>query len=280
MSDFAKESGHWYAWDGTPKYTITGKNGKERNTTLRDARIGGLVPSVTTILKVADKPALNRWKENQILLAALTLPKVDCETVDEFSYRVWQDANQQSIDAREEGSRIHGAVESSFLNGESNPEFDVHVNAVHKELSRLYGPQHWQAEKSVVSNLGYGGKVDLHSIDVVIDYKTKDFVEDNLPNGYDEQCMQLAAYRNCINPAAKCANVFISRNNPGLVHVVEWTEDELQRGFKMFRALLEYWKLQKNYHPTPTQGGILTTPEREALKSNEMSEARKQVLGE
>ena len=32
------ESGHWYTEEGEPKYTIIGANGKERNTTLADAR--------------------------------------------------------------------------------------------------------------------------------------------------------------------------------------------------------------------------------------------------
>jgi hypothetical protein len=35
----SKESGHWYcAVTGQPRYTTIGKNGKERNTTLRDAK--------------------------------------------------------------------------------------------------------------------------------------------------------------------------------------------------------------------------------------------------
>ena len=245
--DFAKESGHWYAIDGEPKYTIIGKNGKERNTTLRDARKEHFLPSVTTILKVADKPALNRWKENQILLAALTLPKVDGETVDQFAKRVQEDANQQSKDARELGSEIHGAIESFFLTGNFNPEFTDEVLATNKALTTRYGNQKWLAERSVTHSLGYGGKVDLHSADVIVDYKTKDFDENNLPKGYDEQCMQLAAYRACINPDAECANLFVSRTNPGLVHLHEWSEDELTKGFEMFRHLLAYWKLMKSY---------------------------------
>ena len=52
MSDFASESGHWYDATGAARYTITGKNGKERPTTLRDARELGLVPSVTSILRL------------------------------------------------------------------------------------------------------------------------------------------------------------------------------------------------------------------------------------
>ena len=41
MAD-GQETGHWYDKDGNSQYTIVGANGKERNTTLRDAREGRL----------------------------------------------------------------------------------------------------------------------------------------------------------------------------------------------------------------------------------------------
>ena len=66
---------HWYGKDGSPRYTVTAKDGSDRPTTLRDARKLSLVPSVTTILKVAAKPGLEMWKLEQMLLAALTLPQ-------------------------------------------------------------------------------------------------------------------------------------------------------------------------------------------------------------
>jgi hypothetical protein len=54
--------------------------------------------------------------------------------------------------------------------------------------------------------------------------------------------MQLAAYREGLGmPSARCANVFVSRNVAGLVHVVEWEEKDLQKGTKMFVGLLDYW---------------------------------------
>ena len=61
MADHAKENGHWYQKDGSPAYMIVGKNGKERPTTLRDARKLGFVPSVTTIIGCADKPPIVWW---------------------------------------------------------------------------------------------------------------------------------------------------------------------------------------------------------------------------
>jgi hypothetical protein len=68
MAEFATSGGHWYGLDGTPRYTITGKNGKERNTTLRDARVMNLVPSVTTIIRCAIccPPIIPCWIVNAI----------------------------------------------------------------------------------------------------------------------------------------------------------------------------------------------------------------------
>ncbi len=74
MNDFATAAGHWYALDGSPCYTIVGRNGRERPTTLRDARKLGLVPSVTGIIKMMAAPGLEAWKANELLMAALTAP--------------------------------------------------------------------------------------------------------------------------------------------------------------------------------------------------------------
>src|SRR3972149_9536441 len=79
-NNFASESGHWYLPDGTPFYTIVGKNGVGRPVTLRDARPKGAYPSVTGIINCAAKPGLENWKLEQMKLAALTLPKKPGET--------------------------------------------------------------------------------------------------------------------------------------------------------------------------------------------------------
>ena len=73
----ASESQHWYDRDGNPAYSVIAKNGIPRPTTLRDARKLNLVPSVTTVLSCASKPALEAWKLNQMMLACLTLPQVE-----------------------------------------------------------------------------------------------------------------------------------------------------------------------------------------------------------
>jgi hypothetical protein len=60
--------------------------------------------------------------------------------------------------------------------------------------------------------------------------------------------MQLAAYRVGLGvPTARCANVFVSRNVPGLVVVKEWPLEDLNTGWEMFLHLLAFWQL-KNDH--------------------------------
>jgi len=244
----ASESGHWYTQTGEPAYTIVGKNGNERNTTLADARKMALVPSVTTILSVADKPALTAWKVDQALMAALTLPRIEGESLDDFKKRAAMDAKQQSIDAADEGTRIHGALESSYLGDGWDSQYTSHVLSARQAISDVFGNQVWRAEKSFCSPMGYGGKVDLHSDQVVIDFKTKDFGPGDKVVAYDEQIMQLDAYRHGLGyPTATMANVYISRSHPGEVRIIVHEEgDHYQR----FCLLLEYWKLSKKYNPS------------------------------
>ena len=75
----ASESQHWYDQSGRPMYTVKAKDGTDRPTTLRDARKHGFLPSVTTIMSVMAKPGLESWKMNQMMMAALTLPRADGE---------------------------------------------------------------------------------------------------------------------------------------------------------------------------------------------------------
>lgn len=242
----ASESGHWYALDGSPMYQVEGANGKIRNTTLRDARKLNLVPSVTTILNVAAKPGLEAWKIDQALMAALTLPRNEGESLDDFKKRAALDAKEQAKAAADEGTNIHGAIESYFLAKPYHAKYVKHVHAVQDALSQ-FGNQTWRPEKSFCSPLGYGGKVDLHSETHVIDFKTKDFGPDDKVVAYDEQIMQLDAYRHGLGiPEATMANVYVSRTHPGEVRVTVHDEGD---HFRRFCCLLEYWKLSKNYHP-------------------------------
>ena len=239
------ESNHWYAKDGTPMYTVPAKNGEPRATTLRDAKKMGLLPSVTTIMKAAASPGLEAWKLNQMMLAALTLPRMEGESEESFIKRIQADSKEQARQAADRGTKVHEAIER-FFDGQIEAESLPYLEAVYKKVEEHFGILTWATEKSFASGQ-YAGKVDLHSVDgdgVVIDFKTKEFTSETLEKvaGFDENVMQLSAYRTGLEiPNARCANVFVSVTEPGLVVVREWTEDELVRGWKMFDSLKNYW---------------------------------------
>ena len=253
----AAESVHWYKQDGGPQYTVKAKDGSDRPTTLRDARKMDLVPSVTTVMKVAAKPGLEQWKLEQMLLAAMTLPQMPDEPEKAYIARIVADSKETGKQAAEKGTQIHESIESWF---------EGKKDVVHKEIALAFEEtifnhfkthpfQPWIAERSFASPLGFGGKTDLfcmpdeHApVGIVFDTKTKEFGPDDKIDAYDEHLMQLAAYRHGLGvPHARCANVFVSRSHKGLVKVVEWPEDELVKGWEMFQCLLSFWKLKNSF---------------------------------
>lgn len=243
----ASESNHWYTRDGVPRYTVIGKNGKERATTLRDARTENLVPSVTTVLNVAAKPALTQWLQKQVLLAALTLPRRTDEPEDEWIARIMDDSKEQGRAAADAGTDIHASIQS-FYEGVPTSRHEEHVKGCVEAIREHFGNQAWVAERAFAHEIGFGGKCDLHAVNIVADVKTKEFSDPAKVDAYDEHLMQLSAYRVGLGmPGARCANVFVSRSVPGLVKVVEWSQEDLNRGWQMFCSLLKFWQL-KNQH--------------------------------
>ena len=242
-------SEHWYNYEGNPVYTIIGKNKKERPTTLRDARKLFYVPSVTGILSMAAKPALENWKIDQAIGAALTLERLENESDAQFLYRVKTDSKEQGLKAAERGSEIHAEIERGFEGKESKTYL-----AVKKHINSIFPHEHWLAENSFCSNLGYGGKIDLYSESgIFIDFKTKDNLEGKKAKSlvYPEHGMQLSSYAAGMrveNPIR--VSIFIDRSNTELIVSHVWDVDSHEKHKEMFFSLLNYWKLLKDYNPT------------------------------
>ena len=238
-------STHWYDKSGNPKYTVTDSKGKERPTNLRDARILSLVPSVTTILSIIAKPALNIWMQEQVLLAALTLPKRPDESESDWLNRVIRDSRESSKKARDRGTDIHDAIEMAFK-GDYRGEYINHANNVKKALNEHFGALEWISEQSFASEMMFGGKCDLHSPSgVVVDFKTTDKPLEKVAV-YDDHAMQLAAYRVGLGiPEARCANIFV--HTSGEVILIEHKKEELERGWAMFKDALSLWRNKNKY---------------------------------
>lgn len=249
-------SEHWYDQNGKPCYEVLKADGKSmRGTTLADARKLALVPSVTTVLGVLAKPALETWKVRQGILAALTLPKLEDETEDAYLSRILSDSGQQAKDAADEGTRIHDAIERDFHGLVVEERYRPHVAGVRKHLTEIFPDvKDWVSEKSFCHPWGYGGKVDLHSpsTGIVVDFKGKDGdFTDGKKLAYDQH-YQLAAYQAGLCPLsnAVCANVFFSRTHPGKASSHIWTVKDMYEGWQVFQATLNLWKALKKFDPS------------------------------
>ena len=240
VKENTSESGHWYLPDGSPAYRTIGKNGKERNTTVKDARGLGLLPSVTTIIGCANKgEGLQRWLQEQAMLAALTLPRLEGESEEDWLSRVVSDSKETAKQAAERGTHIHGIIES-FYEGVYIPELPPYVRVVESVINEHFGPQLWISEKSFAKG-GYGGKCDLIAKGFVVDFKTTEKDLDKLDYFFDHQ-MQLAAYRQGFEmPTARCAIVYVNalQNKAKLVEI---PEDDLRIGWECFTHLLAFYR--------------------------------------
>lgn len=269
---------HWYDMkDGAPVYTVIGANGKERDTTLRDARKLNLVPSVTTVMAGSAKPGLDNYLQTQVLNACLRNPLSkfisggDGDAVENWKRKTIALSREHSSNAAAKGTVIHDALEQFYL-GRGWPEivddksevvFNIVVCAV-KFMEERFGGLKWQPEVSFSHRLGFGGKGDMshkgveittlsdkrkmYSNPIVLDFKTKDTGDIDKMVAYDEHGMQTAAYAVGLDiPNAKRYNLFISTQVPGLLKLTESTDFE--RDWGMFEALLKLWQFKNKYVP-------------------------------
>ena len=250
VKDKQQDTGHWYTKQGTPAYTTIGKTG-ERATTLRDARKEGLLPSVTTIINLMSKAGLDTWKQQQVLLAALTLPREPNEPEQDWLKRVMSDSKATGREAAERGTAIHNIIQGYFEQMYL-PEKPAYLDAINDILKHHFGDQSWLSEKSFGHHLGYGGKCDLMAKPIngqgsgfVVDFKTKDTDLDKVDVFFEHE-LQLAAYREGLNlPNARCAIVFVN-GMTNQVKLVEIEEAQLQKSWECFQHLLRVYQIKNN----------------------------------
>lgn len=263
-----ESASHWYFPDGTPIHEVPRADGKgTRPTNLRDARKLGLFPSVTNVLGVIAKPALDAWKQEQAILAALTLPRNEGEPLDEFARRVVADMTGEVRTAADLGSSIHAAIEA-YAQGGWVPEA--------REVAALFEPaRQWfdaqvetvHAVEIAVANgeWGYAGRVDMVATikstgrPTVVDFKTQKTRRDKegrfKPILHDTWPLQLEAYRQALASRdrgladAAIASVVIASTEPAPVEVKVWDDADKPAFFRAFLAARELWVWQRNYCP-------------------------------
>ena len=263
-----ESASHWYFPDGTPLHEVPRADGKgQRPTSLRDARKLGLFPSVTNVLSILAKPGLDAWKQEQAILAALTLPRSEEETLDDFAKRVLVDMTSEVGRAADLGSAVHGAIEG-YAQGRWLPE--------DKGVARLFEPARQWFDKEVIAvhsveiatahlEWGYAGRVDLVATlrstgrPTVIDFKTQKTRRDKdgnfTPILHDTWPLQLEAYRMALASRDKgladaaIASVVIGSTDPVPVVVKVWDDANKDGYFRAFLAARDLWVWQKGYCP-------------------------------
>jgi len=251
ITEKVQENGHWYTKQGTTAYTTIGKTG-ERPTTLRDAKKLGLLPSVTTIIGVANKgEGLQRWLAEQAILAALTLPRLENEEESVWLSRVMKDSKATGREAAERGTAIHNIIQGYFEQMYF-PEKPAYLDAIDNALNNAFGSQPWLSERSFGHPLGFGGKCDLMAKPIngqgtgfVVDFKTKTTDLDKIDVWFEHE-LQLASYREGLNlPKARCAIVFVN-GTTNQVKLIEVEESRLQKGWECFQHLLRFYQVKND----------------------------------
>ena len=248
---------HFYKQDGSSMHTIIGANGKERTTSIADARKLGLYPSVTTVMDVQAKPALIEWLQQELLEAAISRPFHPHEwDVTDWKKAMLMQMRVKGANAAKRGIEIHGKLDQFFSNNctwdVNDPDIDYMVSAV-KLIDEQFGLDGWVSEKSFAHESGFAGCVDLHHPDkhIIIDFKTKDKADLKGVKQYDDHKIQLAAYQCGLNmpSSTRRFNLFISTNKetPGQCNLVECTE--FSRYLGMFSYLHAFWMLKNKYDP-------------------------------
>lgn len=227
----AKESSHWYFPNGKSCHTqpVKSRPGDTRPTTLADARKLKLLPSVTGILGVLDKPQLTDWKLEQLskewrnrlaLIATADRAPDDVKHAvtdmltrdfDELHEEIVEHSMQQVEEAADAGELIHKGAELALQGLEYDHDEPVFLPELKTTfpLSCFIKPVEAFVKEHGITprghevrlvNLehGYAGTGDLPMVCPrgcgFGDFKTRKTKPGRPVQAYDTQVMQIAAY--------------------------------------------------------------------------------------
>lgn len=250
------ENGHWYdPKTGEPKHWVPKKDGTgNRPTTLRDAKELGLVPSVTSILNILAKPALQEWLIRNAVHAVTTAPDILGESLDAKITRVLDTERQQDEEsqrAMDRGTEIHDALEAIADGLEIDAAIEPWVAPAWSAITEQCGEI--VKTECVLIGPGFGGRADLITKKDqhlrIWDYKSTR----KLPTeAYIEARLQLAGYAKALydetGNVIDTTNVYISTVDCGKFVICEnppW-HDTYHEGFA---PLVRHWQFIKGYKP-------------------------------
>ncbi len=258
--------GHFYRYDGTQCFTYKNSKGEERETTLREAKKWGLLPSVTTFTGTLYSYALNQWDRKNILKAVLSAPELLrlYDGTEEGFKKTFEEVEKVvSINnvAPAIGTHIHKEIEE-YVKGIKTPSVNSlafqYIGRINMFLLDKFGEGYTlQSEVPFAAN-GYGGTSDLilttkAGKNHILDFKTttrKKFEGWKRP--YLEECAQIAAYIKgqrffrgmTIEPDAYIIKI---DNEKGGIKTFNLQTPELKLGWKFFSACVNAYAIANDY---------------------------------
>lgn len=205
-------------------------------------------PSVTTILQMLDKPALNSWKIDQHLESVFYMDEWEND-LEKFLAKV-KAVTQERLDAAPKaGTDIHKVLEDYIEKG-IEPQTEVEQKICENVLDKFdeLGLINIECEKYFAdSTFGYAGCCDIAAMDkdgsrFIIDYKSKQTSDAfNKAKLYQEHFRQLGAYGKAIfKEKFKAAIIFIDLESGGISYH-ECSEAQLETGYQDFIDCLSIW---------------------------------------
>jgi len=248
--------GHWYTADGEPRYDAN----------LRDARKEQLLPSPTSILSIVRSDGLERWKLNQMAVAAVELQRGAAESGDVFGRRLVERSESLRNEAARLGTLVHDGIER-MIGGRLWDESCPILQKFHEWSQGNIKAHEWSERVLVNRSLGVAGKADamvyfkgkaaelVGDQPVLVDWKTQKMKLSKAkkpvykPNYYSKWVMQLSFYQSCLMTKVPVVSVAINTTEPMEPIIKLWTPEEVSEAMEAFEAALRLWQYEKNYKP-------------------------------
>ena len=250
------QSSHYYWPDGRPAFEVNSADGKKKvKTTIVQAKKLGLYPSVTTVMKVIDKPEIDTWRVERAIKASISSRREAGERIKTFIERIVEKAQSRSTKAVNFGSDIHSYIEAK-LNGQSFES--IYIPAKTKDSIAKHLETHVTAPNCEVvainKELGYGGTIDLictlsDGRRCMYDFKTQGTKPARSFMYYRDFIIQLGAYSLC--DKFDCVrSLIISSTEAGRIEFKEYTPEEISWGARIFSYCIKLFRLINNMEKT------------------------------
>jgi hypothetical protein len=269
---------HYYTRDGKAAHTqpCKSKTAKKptRPTTTRDAITLGLLPSVSGIADVLNKPALYSYITREAIGLCYDLPPHPLEGRDEYVKALSDKAKDEGSKAADAGTLIHAAIEAELTGQEWGHDALVTLASgeavpmgkmVFPAMARMdaLGIKAQQSEKVLVNRfVGYAGTTDvIFSSDNeygILDFKSRKTTPGKPVDPYETQPCQIAAYvaahwqtEDFFKFGEKMCgyNLYISTTEIGRIEVVRYDYKELDTAYRAFLNMMNLWIWQNKYNP-------------------------------